>query len=105
MKLIEALKVAQSPAPNDPRRLRLFLACGFTPLHLQTFLLANLRIRLHGVLPEIRTGVFGDLIGNIEQLKPSETDVLVVAVEWSDLDPRLGTRTLGGWGPPQLYDI
>jgi FkbH-like protein len=57
----------------------------------------------HG--PEIRTGLFGDLIGNIERLQSSETDVLAVALEWSDLDPRLGIRTLGGWRPEQLSDI
>lgn len=105
MKLIEALKIVQSPPLGGPRRLRLFLACGFTPLHLQTFLLAFLRVRLPDVLSEIRTGVFGDLIGSIEHLEPSEADVLVVALEWSDFDPRLGIRRLGGWRPEQISDI
>ena len=104
MKLIEALKIVQSPLPAGSR-LRVFLACGFTPLHLQTFLTAQLRSRMpdHGL--EIQTGLFGDLIGNIERLKSSETDVLAVALEWTDLDPRLGIRRLGGWRPQQLSDI
>jgi FkbH-like protein len=105
MKLIEALKIAQSPLPEGSRRLRVFLACGFTPLHLQTFLLANLRVRLPDVRPEIGAGVFGDLIGSVESFKPSDADVLAVALEWSDLDPRLGIRRLGGWRPQQLSDI
>lgn len=105
MKLIEALKITQVPLPDGSGRLRLLLVCGFTPLHLQTFLLANLRLRLPGVQSEIRTGTFGDLIGSIESLKQSDADVLAVTLEWSDLDPRLGIRRLGGWRPEQLSDI
>jgi len=105
MKLIKALKIVQSPPPGGLRRLRILLACGFTPLHLQTFLQANLRVLMPNVLPEIKAGVFGDLIGNIEKFKSSEADFLIVALEWSDLDPRLGIRRLGGWRPQQLSDI
>lgn len=105
MKLIDALKIAQSPADEESPVRRVFLACGFTPLHLQTFLLAHLRQQLPDTLPEIRTGVFGDLAGNIERLNVSEVDTLVVAMEWSDLDPRLGIRSLGGWRPADVADI
>jgi FkbH-like protein len=105
MKLIEALKISQSPLPDSLRQLRLFLLCGFTPLHLQTFLTAHLRCRMPDHAPEISTGLFGDLVGNIERLKSSEADVLAVALEWTDLDPRLGIRRLGGWRPEQLSDI
>ncbi len=104
MKLIEALKIAQSPAADGSPALRVFVACGFTPLHLQTFLSAQLRIRLPGSAPEIRTGLFGDLIGNIERLTPADADVLIVLLEWPDLDPRLGIRRLGGWRPADLAD-
>jgi FkbH-like protein len=105
MKLIEALRIVQSPLPDRPQPLRLFLASSFTPLHLQTFLMAHLRTRMPACGPEIKVGLFGDLIGNIERLKSSETDVLAVVLEWTDLDPRLGIRTLGGWRPEQLSDI
>lgn len=85
--------------------MKIFLACGFAPLHLQTFLAAELRT----VLPERRisicTGLFGDLCGNIERLKQTACDFLVVVVEWSDLEPRLAIRTLGGWRPTQMTDI
>lgn len=105
MKLIDALRMAQSPVGEELPELRIFLACGFTPLHLHTFLAAHLRNRLPGVRPEIRTGLFGDLIGNAERLKSSEADVLAVALEWSDLDPRLGIRSLGGWRPSDIGNI
>ncbi len=105
MKLITALQVSQTPTGEGWPELRIFLACGFTPLHLHTFLAAHLRNRLPGVRPEIRSGLFGDLIGNIEHLNSSEADVLVVALEWSDLDQRLGIRSLGGWRPSDLVDI
>jgi FkbH-like protein len=105
MKLIDALRIAQSPTSEGLAEFRIFLACGFTPLHLHTFLAAHLRKLLPRVRQEIRNGLFGDLIGNIERLKPSEADMLVIALEWSDLDPRLGIRSLGGWRPSDIVDI
>ena len=30
---------------------------------------------------------------------------LAIAIEWPDLDPRLGYRSLGGWGPAEERDI
>jgi hypothetical protein len=41
MKLAEALKIIQSAPPDSPR-LEVALLCGFTPLHLETFFLAEL---------------------------------------------------------------
>ena len=57
MKLIEALKIAQSPLPDSAQSLRIFLACGFTPLHLQTFLMAHLRSQMPACGPEIKIGL------------------------------------------------
>ena len=105
MKLIEALEILKRPVNETAPARRIFLACGFTPLHLQTFLTAQLR----RLLPEsgiaIQTGLFGDLCGNVERLAHDTKDSVCVVVEWSDLDPRLGLRTLGGWRPAQLPDI
>ena len=67
MKLIEALKTLQSPLPDGAQSLRVYLACGFTPLHLQTYLAAHLRRLMPGHASEIKTGLFGDLAGNIER--------------------------------------
>ena len=36
---------------------------------------------------------------------PEEHDALAVVIEWADLDPRLGLRTLGGWQVEKLADI
>jgi FkbH-like protein len=105
MKLIEALKLAQRTNADTAPSLRVFLACGFTALHLRTFLTAHLRVRRPDIRPEVSTGLFGDLAGNLERLNPSSTDVVVIMLEWADLDPRLGIRSLGGWHPSDLLDV
>lgn len=105
MNLIEALEVLKQPVLAGSPSIRVALACGFTPLHLQTFLAARLRQRMpeHGI--EIVPGLFGDLTGNIERAVTAKCDVLAVLIEWADLDARLGTRTLGGWRAENLPDI
>lgn len=105
MRLSEALKIAQSPTPAGAERLRVYLACGFTPLHLTTFLKAHLIERSRQRAVEIETGIYGDLPGNLERLREADCDVGAVVIEWSDFDPRLGLRTLGGWGPKASADI
>jgi FkbH-like protein len=105
MKLIEAFELLKQPVSSDAAQLTVFLACGFTPLHLQTFLAAQLRMRLPRHRVGISAGLFGDLTGNIERLEPSDVHALAVLVEWADLDPRLGIRSLGGWRPSNLPDI
>jgi FkbH-like protein len=102
MKLAEALKIIQSTPSNGPR-LNVALLCGFTPLHLETFLRAHLCKLFVDRSPQIRTGRYGDLIGNLKRV--SDVDIAVVVIEWPDLDPRLGLRRLGGWEPSQLPDI
>ena len=105
MNLVEALEIFKQALPEDAHPLRTFLACGFTPLHLQTFLAAHLRKRLPKQRVEVKTGLFGDLAGSIERLQTSECDILAVVIEWQDLDPRLGIRSLGGWRTTDLPDI
>jgi FkbH-like protein len=105
VKLIDALAIIRRPLAQDAPLLRVFLACGFTPLHLQTFLTASLRERTSPERPEVTTGLFGDLAGNIERLQIEDCDVLVAVVEWQDLDLRLGIRNLGGWRVADLPDI
>ena len=105
MNLVEALEILKQGVPEDQHPLRVFLACGFTPLHLQTFLTAHLRKRLPQQRLELKTGLFGDLAGSIEGFQALECDILAVAIEWQDLDPRLGIRSLGGWRTTDLPDI
>jgi FkbH-like protein len=102
MKLAEALKVIQSVPAHAPP-LQVALLCGFTPLHLETFLRAHLCELFPGRSPNVETGLYGDLIGNLQRV--AGVSVAVVVIEWPDLDPRLGLRRLGGWEPSQLQDI
>jgi FkbH-like protein len=104
MKLIEALELLKRPAADAPR-LEVFLACGFTPLHVQTFLAAHLIAAVPGKRPHIKTGLFGDLAGNLERLDPSGIEALAVVIEWGDIDARLSVRSLGGWRPAQMAAI
>jgi len=101
MKLMEALKIVQS-APHAPR-LQVALLCGFTPLHLETFLRAQLCKLFPERSPSVQTGLYGDLIGNLKRV--ADVSAVVVVIEWADLDPRLGLRRFGGWEPSQLQDI
>jgi FkbH-like protein len=105
MKLAEALKIVNAAASSDAEQFTVYLACGFLPLHLTTFLAAQLRARLPERAVEIQTGLYGDLPGNLAQLAKSGTHASAVVIEWADFDPRLGLRRLGGWGPNVLPDI
>ena len=102
MKLADALKILQS-VPSHAPPLQVGLLCGFTPLHLETFLRAHLCKLFSGHTPNVRTGLYGDLIGNLHRV--AGVSAAVVVIEWPDLDPRLGLRRLGGWEPSQLQDI
>jgi FkbH-like protein len=104
VKLTEALHIRQRAAAI-PGRFSVVLACGFTPLHLETFLAAHLQLALPKRRVEVKTGLYGDLTGTLERLAETDVDAIAVAIEWPDLDPRLGYRTLGGWGPDQEVDI
>ena len=105
MKLIEALQIIKDgPGPEAPV-LRLFLGCGFTPLHLTTFLKAHLRRRNPAARVEIETGLFGDLPGNLERASRSSPQGVALVIEWSDLDARLGLRQLGGWAPDSIPEL
>lgn len=79
--LVEALEIFKQVVPEGAHPLRAFLACGFTPLHLQTFLVAHLRKRLPQERIGVKTGLFGDLGGSINRLRKSECDILAVVIE------------------------
>jgi FkbH-like protein len=102
MKLSEALGILKD-AREKARVHRVVLVCGFTPLHLKTFLAAHLQSAMADARIEIVTGVYGDIAGALSEV-PAGSE-LVVVLEWPDLDPRLGFRRLGGWGPESTADI
>jgi FkbH-like protein len=105
MKLADALEIVQRPETGGGEPFSVGLACGFQALHLRTFLAAELIQRLPQARVEVHTGLFDDLPGNIERAASSGSDAIAVIIEWSDLDPRLGLRRLGGWRADQLDDI
>jgi FkbH-like protein len=104
MRLLEALEILRQPSVGNPYPV--YLACGFTPLDLKTFLAAHLRLRVAGHHIEVRTGLFGDLAGSLEQaFREDGAQAIFAVIEWTDLDPRLGLRSAGGWLPEHLPDI
>ena len=105
MKLVDALAIVQRRGTETGVPFTVWLACGCEPLHLRTFLAAELMERLPTTPVEVQTGRFDDLAGTIERASDAGVDPLAVVVEWPDLDPRLGLRRLGGWRPAQLDDI
>jgi len=105
MKLLEALEIVKKGNLQKSEGTEFFLACGFTPLHLQTFLAAQLQLLLPQRRIELQTGLYGDLLGNISSLIKGTAEAAAVVIEWQDLDPRLGIRRLGGWGPAKLPEI
>ncbi|MCC7498573.1 MAG: HAD-IIIC family phosphatase [Bryobacterales bacterium] len=105
MRLIEALSILREPCPDGAPGFPVYLGCGFTPLDLKTFLHAHLQRRMKEYRVEVTTGLFGDLTGELERLEARRWAAVAVVVEWSDLDPRLGLRTSGGWRVSALDDI
>lgn len=106
MKLVEALNInSQSPAHVAEEALTVALICGFTPLHLQTFLNAELRLFFPTRQFDIVTGQYDDILGSLNDWKDRRCEAVVLVLEWPDIDARLGTRQLGGWSPHHLTDI
>ncbi len=100
--ITEALKVIRS-APAAGQTFDLAIACGFTPLHLQTFLTAHLQQNLARKVVA-RTALFGNAAGMLESLAGAQPDAAVLVLEWADLDPRLGFRETGSWDTEAIAD-
>ena len=102
--LTDALTIIRNKSletQDDPYQL--FLACGFEPLHMLTFLNAYMLSRFPAI--SVDHGVYDDLLGNMGRAFKSPCQDVVILIEWSDLDPRLGVRRLGGWNPADLESI
>ncbi|MBV8551390.1 MAG: HAD-IIIC family phosphatase [Acidobacteriaceae bacterium] len=105
MKLLDALKIIKSAKSKDAPPFSVALCSGFTPLHFETFLAAHISLVHPDKAVHITAGLFGDLAGNIARLDPSGFGAVIIALEWADLDARLGMRSAGGWQPEHLPDI
>ncbi len=97
MKLAEALSIVQK-APAKSLEYPVMLACGFTPLHFKDYFAAHLQKALPNRKVRVLTGLYDDLPGTLAQFARGEAQACALAIEWSDLDARLGYRSLGGWG-------
>jgi FkbH-like protein len=97
MNITEALSILRMrKAGGEP--FSVLLACGFTPLHLKTLMQAHLQQALSDRSVEIDTGLFGSLVETIATAADHKPGGVVVAIEWTDLDPRLGYREAQAWG-------
>lgn len=105
MKLIEALEILRNAPAADAQPLEVCLACGFMPDRFQTFLAAHLRKLFPGHRVTLEVGLYGDCLGNVDRMRSGRWDAGAVVLEWSDFDPRLGIRSLGGWEADGLSDI
>ncbi len=106
MKLGEALHILhQAPSDESADPLPAFLACGFTPLHFQTLLAAELQTRFPQRRVQIETGLYGDLVGSVNRIAIRRPSFAAIIIEWPDLDPRLGIRSPRGWSPSDHEDI
>lgn len=101
----EAIKTIREYSPADLPLIQVRLVTGFNPLHLQTFLQAHLQQRISASHVVVSTDVYGDMKGALARVRSSLLDMCAVALEWPDLDPRLGFRQMGGWGHKELADI
>jgi FkbH-like protein len=106
----EALKIAKA-APAGADAFHVKLVCGFTPLHLQTFLRAHIQQARPTRKVVVSAGLFGNVAGGLEELAAAGPqsnqpfDAVAVALEWPDLDARLDFRNSGAWGLSASADI
>jgi FkbH-like protein len=105
MRLSEALRINEQAVSGANPSRKIHLVCGFTPLHLETFVKANVRLHFSGEGVEVVSGLFGDLEGNLRKASNATADGALVVVEWSDLDERLGLRASAGWQSEILADV
>jgi FkbH-like protein len=104
MRVTDALKILHG-APKGAKPFEVSLACGFTPLHLQTFLSAHLQEMLPDRHVIASTGLYGNLAGTIEESTTRAVSNIVIALEWADLDPRLGHRSAASWNSGTILDV
>ncbi len=105
MLLFDALKTIRARGTGDEEPIRFSLLGGLTPLHLRSFLTAELLQRMPAQCVDVQIGLFGDLMGNIQRAIESPAHGAAVVIEWSDLDARLGFRSAFGWRPDCMADI
>ncbi len=99
MTISEALEITRAKPQESQQRYEVALGCSFTPLHLQAFLAAHLKLRKPALTINIRPGLYGDLAGTVEGVLKEPVQAVAIVLEWQDIDSRLGYREAGSWGP------
>ena len=105
MKLAEALSIVKKPKKPQGEPFSCFFAAGLNPLHLSTFLAAELSLLFPDRNVELQHGLYGDLLGNVNRLARADADAGIVLLEWADMDARLGVRSSSAWSPAVCADI
>jgi hypothetical protein len=90
MKLAEALRILQREVVPDRMPFTAYLVCGFEPLHLKTFLAAQLQDRFPHYGISIATGLYGDCLGNLKRLQKTKVDAGAVVVAVAHVRRRPG---------------
>src|SRR5436189_2940999 len=105
MKLFEALNIVSRGPSAATDSMTIGLVSGFTPLHLKTLLHAYLQLSFPHHEIKIVSEWCGDVSATVKELMSKQLDAVALALEWEDLDSRLGIRRLGGWGVHSSEDI
>jgi FkbH-like protein len=105
MKLVEALDIIKGAKQRSAEAFTCFLATGLNPLHLTTFLSAELILLFTDRKIEIQHGLYGDFLGNVSRLAKADAESGIVLIEWADIDARLGIRSSATWSPSVCADI
>ncbi|MFN3325139.1 MAG: hypothetical protein ACK5AZ_16710 [Bryobacteraceae bacterium] len=104
MKLSEALGLVRDACSTGPALASYLLVVGSSPVSLKPYFHAYLLKQASPPLT-VETSPYGDLVGALEQSVDRGYAGFAVVCEWFDLDPRLGYRRLGGWGPAVEQEI
>ena len=89
----EALALVRENARREGKpKFGLFLAVGFTANQVATFVTAAAARRRPDRHVVCSIGQYGDVIGALNAAEAREAHAALVALEWADLDPRLGLR-------------
>jgi hypothetical protein len=103
--LNQALALVKSGKERGAEKKAHYLVSGFEPLHLKTFIQAHFLQRLPENDIDILNGLYGDFSGNLALAAQSSALGAVAVLEGSDIDPRLGLRSSGGWAEEIKPDI
>ena len=103
MKLLEALTRANQAAQVEGEPFDVFLSCSFSPLHLETFLVAHLWEIVPQRRIQVRHGIYGDL-HNV-QLARDRTHRTYSLRSNGSISPAARNSIAGRLGSSQISDI